>query len=130
MLYTARQPGKRYSLAATWLDTSVLLPSGHSPSSPPFFPHHPVYLIQAAVSCKRGMASELRALQQPGLEFKASVVVNQASTKARASCVSIPVTVCAANGVTTARGGGARPGAKHQAPSGGAQCSQFVKHAG
>eukprot|EP00962_Isochrysis_galbana_P001582 scaffold410_cov125-Isochrysis_galbana.AAC.3 len=40
---------KRYLLAATWLDTSVLLPSGHSPSPPPFFPH-PFFLIQAAVS--------------------------------------------------------------------------------
>eukprot|EP00962_Isochrysis_galbana_P013727 scaffold3908_cov133-Isochrysis_galbana.AAC.2 len=40
---------KRYSLAATWLGSSALLPSGHSPSPPPFFPH-PVFLIQAAIS--------------------------------------------------------------------------------
>eukprot|EP00962_Isochrysis_galbana_P040713 scaffold14791_cov131-Isochrysis_galbana.AAC.1 len=48
---------KRYSLAATWLDTSVLLPSGHSPSPPPFFPH-PVYLIQ--VTCRRVPCREAR----------------------------------------------------------------------
>eukprot|EP00962_Isochrysis_galbana_P033808 scaffold11375_cov123-Isochrysis_galbana.AAC.6 len=40
---------KRYSLAATWLGSSALLPSGHSLSPPPFFPH-PVFLVQAAIS--------------------------------------------------------------------------------
>eukprot|EP00962_Isochrysis_galbana_P059680 scaffold33392_cov101-Isochrysis_galbana.AAC.1 len=59
---------KRYSLAATWLDTSVLLPSGHSPSPPLFFPH-PVYLIQAAVSggCEDWPSgSQRRANLRPG----------------------------------------------------------------
>eukprot|EP00962_Isochrysis_galbana_P021750 scaffold6430_cov133-Isochrysis_galbana.AAC.8 len=40
---------KRYSLAATWLGSSALLPSGHSLSPPPFF-LHPFFLVQAAIS--------------------------------------------------------------------------------
>eukprot|EP00962_Isochrysis_galbana_P009335 scaffold2611_cov114-Isochrysis_galbana.AAC.7 len=59
---------KRYSLAATWLDTSVLLPSGHRTlplPSPILSPSRLPYLGRY----ERGMASELRALQQPGLEY-------------------------------------------------------------
>eukprot|EP00962_Isochrysis_galbana_P061777 scaffold44439_cov298-Isochrysis_galbana.AAC.1 len=42
------------------------LPTGHSPSPFPFF-SHPLLLIQAVYS--RGVVSELRALQQPGLGY-------------------------------------------------------------
>eukprot|EP00962_Isochrysis_galbana_P002243 scaffold588_cov152-Isochrysis_galbana.AAC.2 len=56
----------RDTLAAARRDTSSPLPTGHSPSPFPFFPH-PLLLIQAV--CSGGVVSELRALQQPGLGY-------------------------------------------------------------